>query len=273
MLFLLTILLGTCFAGQCRDGDNAVDLLQQDQDLQDALAPFTQTAASDPGSDGDGLEDVSSLFSVSDDAPTSTECRMRVSRRWPHEDAEPEEATNVRRLLQRGRGRRGRRGKVGFSVDSTVFSPLQRKKRRNYECYNDGSVAMEVKSVEYYLSTGESTAQDDDPRRQLHSDDDEAEVLPYAVVTLTQTNNFPEEDTDATVPVSFDIEVRCKPMYKSESDVCVLKGVRCWDGSYTYFYDDSSEEGQQTKTKTGLSLKCSHVDGFFNAWDDCVAQI
>lgn len=282
MSILLTLLLGTALAWgnrrRCTEGDDAVAATQQDQDLIDALAPFTVAATdgedgSDAGSDGG--EDVSALFSVaSDSAPTSTTCRFRgLSRKWPHEYAEPEEVAEVagRRLLRRGGGGHWRRSKHQFEVDSQVFSPVQKKKRRNnYECFNDGTVRLEFKSVEYHLSTDEAddtTNQDGGPRRELHGYDP-TETTPYAILTLEQTNAF-EDDNGDVIPVSFDITLTCKPLYKYESETCELKGFNCWNGSYTYFFDDSSEEDQQTKTKEGFGLKCAHADGYFDNWSEC----
>lgn len=285
MLFLLTLLLGSAFAprgrnrGRCREGDDdiaAVDLALQDQHLIDALAPFTEAPAADDDdtSDGGSTDDVSALFTVSDNAPTSTVCRMGgVSRHWPHENAEPE--NSGRRLLHWGGwGRRHRRrGKIAFDVTSQAFSPPQKKKRRNnYDCMNDGSVTMSVKSVDFVLSDALAQAAAGDPRRQLDdSSETETPTTPYAVVVITQSNSFADDD-GAVVPVDFDVTYTCMPMYKVESDVCVEKGVSCRKGTYTYFYDDSEEDEQQSRTKSNVSLKCSHVADFFDDnFPACVA--
>lgn len=255
---ILFTLLGTCIArggrrrNPCRDD---VDLTTQDQDLKNLLIPFTGVA-----SDGDAV-------ALSD----STKCVLRgLHGSWPHEDAEnPVE----RRLL-----RRRRRSKVAFDVTSQTIGALTKKSRNEYTCYPDGEVSLSFKSAEVTLSDDSQVVYTADvpPRRFLHrngdsSSDDEEPRLPVAVVTLTQTNSFGEEEEDDTV--TFDLSVECRPWYKFDEDAaegeqCTLHGLGCHDGEYSYLVTEEDETTQETEEKWFGGMRCiSGDDDFLNNWE------
>lgn len=286
MLNILFLILGTAIShrGGRRCRTEIVDVAQQDADLTDLLIPFTG-AASEGDDTSDGGDDVTdgTLVTLS---TASTTCMMRgLSRSWPHEDAEPEIAQ--RRLL-----RRGRKSKVKFDVDNAVVGVLNKKNRGDYTCYNDGTVGFAFKSADIVLST--DAAQAGDPRRSLrrgghgghghhggHHDssssdsEEEAEPAPYATLVLTQTNSFADAD-GAVVPASFDLTMTCRPWYRlddvadGEDETCSVRGLRCYEGSYSYFSTDSGEE-QEEESKWFQGMKCSTEDDFHADWDECVA--
>jgi len=305
MVYLFTLLLGVTLASRgCLDGENAVPFATQAQDLVDALAPFTETAPA-PGLGGE--DDVAvGYLSPSHTAPTTSECRLTgLNRNWPHENAEPESELESGRRLLRWSRRHGHHSKVAFDVTSGVVSPLVLKKRnRQHECFSDGSVSFSVQNVEF---TADSESNDVlvDPRRQLDNncpfgtygpyegkcycangnvytgvgsclpnDEPESDAVesetttPSAVVTLTQTNAF-EDDDGQVVPVTFEITLSCRPMYNTENDACVAIGVSCSSGEYTYFFEDSSEDVQQSRSLDNVGMKCSHVADFFDQVPDC----
>lgn len=254
----LFILLGTALARRGRWGNpcrETVEGNQQDSDLQALLVPFTGSAE-----EGVTLSD-------------STKCVMRgLSRNWPHEDAE---SPAERRLL-----RRRRRSKVAFDVSPSAIGPLNQKRRGEYTCYSEGEVTFSFKSAEMTLSDNSEVSYNAEipPRRILHrgghssSDSSEDEPqLPFAILTLTQTNSFGEEGEEIE-PVSFDLSVECRAMYDYDDsdETCTLKGLSCRDGEYSYLVTEEDESTQGTEERFFGGLRCiSGDDDFLADWDAC----
>lgn len=288
MLNILFLILGTTLAHRGRRGGRQcrteiVDLATQNGHLVDALKPFTEAA-----SGGDDGADGAVLLSTA-----ATTCVMRgLTHSWPHEEAENPPAP-FRRLLRWG-GPRHRRPKqnLRFDVDSKVFGALQTKSRDDSHCYADGSVQFSV-TTDVVTNLAETVA-----RRELRggggrghhghrdsNDEEREEPTPYAVVTITQTNTFADPDAaegDATVPVSFDITMTCRPWYKfvrgeegadgeEAEDSCDLRGLKCYNGEYSFFSTDSDETEQEENERWFRSMKCSSAEDFADEWDECTA--
>lgn len=257
MQTILFILLGTALARRgrgnpCRD---TVEVTQQDTDLQALLVPFT------------GPPEETSV-TLSD----STKCVIRgLSRSWPHEDAENQ---NERRLL-----RRRRRSKVAFEVNAQAVGPLNKKNRNEYTCYSEGEVSFAFKSAEITLSDNSQvthTASVPPLRRALsrgHGSSDSSEdepQLPFAILTLEQTNSFGEEGDE---PVNFDLSVECRVMYNydSSTETCTVKGLGCRDGEYSFLTTEEDETTQETEELWFGGLRCEDNADFLADWEECTA--
>jgi len=299
MLNILLLIL-TTFAhpGGRRCREELVDAETQYSDLTKLLIPFSGAAS-------EGDEETETPDEVADeetetpdevvddlDVPTldngrrtlqtsdsSTTCVMRgMDASWPHEDASA--APLVRRLLHRRR-----KQKVKFDVDNQVFGPLSSKQKRDYTCYSDGSVQFSYKSSVVNAPVtpalrrelrrgggGHGHGHHGHGNHDSSSDSEEdEEVLPYATLTLTQTNAL----TEGEDPVSFDMSMECHPWYKLEEttdesgasvETCSLQGMRCKDGEYTYFDDSQDEENEDF-----WGMKCTSDDDFHSNWEECVA--